>query len=291
MVRRRKPPARLRALRTLLAAAMLTSASLTGTAGAAPPVAPSRGFNDFTCRPSAAHPRPVVLVHGTGANSISNWALLAPYLVARGYCVFALDYGQVGVPMVHGLGPIEEGAAQLADHVDRVRVATGAREVDMVGQSQGGLMPRYYLKYLGGAEEVREFVGIVPPNHGTTLNGLSNILRATGLEGVTLNTFPAVAQQLAGSDFLTDLNRGGDTVPGVHYTVIASRYDENVTPVWSAFLDGPNVRNLFVQDLCPLDISSHVATGITDRVTHHEIANILDPAHATPTTCASVSLL
>nr|WP_320781242.1 alpha/beta fold hydrolase [Streptomyces sp. CRN 30] len=270
---------------------MLTSASLTGTADAAPPVAPSRGFNDFTCRPSAAHPRPVVLVHGTGANSIDNWAFLAPYLVRRGYCVFALDYGQTGVPMVHGLGPIEESAEQLADYVDRVRVATGVREVDMLGQSQGGLMPRYYLKFLDGADEVYNFIGIVPPNHGTTLHGLANIARAADLDAATVRVAPALVQQLAGSAFLTKLNRGGDTVPGVRYTVMATLYDENVTPSWSAFLDGPNVRNLYIQDLCPLDVSLHAMSGQIDRIVHHEITNILDPAHATPTTCASASLL
>ncbi|MGD3113082.1 lipase, partial [Streptomyces sp. YGL11-2] len=42
------------------------------------------GWNDFSCRPSVAHPRPVVLVHGTLGNGLDNWLGLAPYLVARG---------------------------------------------------------------------------------------------------------------------------------------------------------------------------------------------------------------
>ncbi|GAA2286604.1 lipase [Streptomyces ruber] len=284
---RRRTSTALRVLRTLLATSVLAGASLTGAAHAAPPVAPSRGFNDFTCRPSAAHPRPVVLVHGTFANSIANWPVLGPDLVRHGYCVFALDYGQIGLPLVHGLGPIEESARQLEDYVDRVRVATGAREVDIVGHSQGGLMPRYYLRHLGGADEVREFIGIAPPNHGTTRNGEVNLVRATGLDGVQAHLFPAVPQQYAGSAFLTGLNHGRETVPGVHYTVIATRYDQAVTPYWSSFLDGPNVRNLLVQDLCPTDLAIHETLGITDRIAHHEIRNILDPAHATPTTCAS----
>lgn len=76
-------------------------------------------------------------------------------------------------------------------------------------------------------------------------------------------------------------------MPGVHYTVIATRYDEVVTPYRTQFLDGPDVRNVLLQDLCPVDLSEHVAIGTVDRVAYHEVANALDPAHATPTTCAS----
>src|SRR5581483_1845860 len=56
--------------------------------GAAPP-----GANDFSCRPSAAHPEPVVLVHGLGATMGENWSAISPLLADAGYCVFALTYG------------------------------------------------------------------------------------------------------------------------------------------------------------------------------------------------------
>lgn len=92
---------------------------------------------------------------------------------------------------------------------------------------------------------------------------------------------------MAGSPFITKLNQGGDTVPGVHYTVIATKYDEVVTPYGTQFLSGPDVRNVKLQDLCSVDLSEHVAIGTIDRVAFHEVANALDPAHATPTTCVS----
>ncbi|GAA4794850.1 alpha/beta fold hydrolase [Streptomyces sanyensis] len=281
-----------RVLRPLSALVLALVLALTSaaTATAQTASAPSRGWNDFSCQPSSAHPRPVVLVHGTLGNKIDNWLVLAPYLVKRGYCVFSLDYGQLpGVPFFHGLGPIEESAAQLDAFVERVRTSTGAAKVDIVGHSQGGMMPRYYLKYLGGASEVNALVGLAPNNHGTTLLGLTRLLPYfPGASDLLDRHAPALTAQVAGSDFLTRLNAGGDTVPGVRYTVIATRYDQVVTPYRTQFLSGPNVRNVLLQDLCPLDFSEHVAIGVLDLVAAHEVANALDPANARRTTCASV---
>ena len=33
------------------------------------------------------------------------------------------------------------------------------------------MMPRYYLKFLGGAAKVHTLVGLAPSNHGTDLDG------------------------------------------------------------------------------------------------------------------------
>ncbi|MEV1022691.1 alpha/beta fold hydrolase [Streptomyces sp. NPDC050264] len=276
-----------RALRAATVAAALFAATATPLTAAHAATAPTSGWNDYSCKPSAAHPRPVVLVHGTFGNSVDNWLVLAPYLVKRGYCVFSLDYGQLpGVPLFNGLGPIAKSAEQLDAFVDKVRGATGVAKVDLVGHSQGGMMPRYYLKFLGGAAEVNALVGIAPDNHGTTLSGLTELLPYfPGVEPLLTLATPGLADQIAGSDFVTKLNAGGDTVPGVHYTVIATKYDEVVTPYRTQFLDGPDVRNVVVQDLCPVDLSEHVTIGTVDLVAYHEVANALDPAHATRTDC------
>ncbi|MBX9398593.1 alpha/beta fold hydrolase [Streptomyces sp. TRM72054] len=281
-----------RVLRPVIAL-LLTAAIATlpaATTAQAATAAPSSGWNNYSCQPSTAHPRPVVLVHGTFGNSVDNWLGLAPYLMKRGYCVFSLDYGQLpGVPFFHGLGPIEKSAGQLDAFVDKVLAATGAAEADLVGHSQGGMMPRYYLKFLGGAAEVNALVGIAPDNHGTTLSGLTRLLPYfPGAEDLLSTATPALADQIAGSAFLTKLNAGGDTVPGVRYTVIATKYDQVVTPYRSQYLDGPDVRNVLLQDLCPVDFSEHLAIGLFDRIAFHEVVNALDPARARPTTCASV---
>ncbi|MDX3352989.1 alpha/beta fold hydrolase [Streptomyces sp. ME01-24h] len=269
----------------------LAQAPASGTRATAADVAGatvSSGWNNWSCKPSAAHPRPVVLVHGTFGNSVDNWLGLAPYLVKRGYCVFSLDYGQLpGVPLLHGLGAIAASSQQLADYVDRVLAATGAGKADIVGHSQGGMMPRYYLKFLAGAPKVNALVGIAPSNHGTDLGGLLKLLPyfPGAAEAIEHLTPQGLTDQMAGSAFLARLNADGDTLPGVHYTVIATRYDEVVTPYTSQFLSGPGVRNVVLQDLCPLDLSEHVLVGLTDRIVFHETANALDPAHAEATDC------
>ncbi|MEW2133571.1 alpha/beta fold hydrolase [Streptomyces sp. NPDC005435] len=279
-----------RAFRPLAALLLAAALAAVPTATAHAATAPSSGWNDYSCKPSAAHPRPVVLVHGTLGNSVDNWLGLAPYLENRGYCVYSLDYGKLpGVPLFYGLGPIDKSAEQLSAFVDKVLASTGAAKADLVGHSQGGMMPRYYLKFLGGAPKVNALVGIAPSNHGTNLSGLTNLLPYfPGAENLIKATTPGLADQIAGSAFLTKLNAGGDTVPGVHYTVIATQYDEVVTPWRSQYLTGSDVRNVLLQDLCPLDLSEHVAIGLIDRIAFHEVANALDPSHASTTTCASV---
>jgi triacylglycerol esterase/lipase EstA (alpha/beta hydrolase family) len=121
------------------------------------------GANDWSCRPRAPHSDPVVLVHGTLFDQTLTWNLLAPVLEHAGYCVFALDYG------MRGTQEIAHAAAQLGSFVRRVLHATGAQRVDLIGHSQGGMMPRYYIKFLGGSAHVHDLIGLAPSNHGTTV--------------------------------------------------------------------------------------------------------------------------
>src|SRR3954470_22336590 len=110
-------------------------------AGATRPGSPPPGANDWACRPSAAHPRPVVLVHGLFANMTDNWQTMSPLLANNGYCVFALTYGTTSTTspgdQFGGLTTMEASAAQLRTYVNRVLQATGAKKVDLVGHSEG----------------------------------------------------------------------------------------------------------------------------------------------------------
>lgn len=255
------------------------------------PTASPPGANDWTCKPTAAHPRPVVLIHGTFADRSNSWQAISPLLKNNGYCVFALNYGDYqgsGAIGVYGVDDIPTSAGELAAYVDQVLAATGAAEVDLVGHSQGGMMPRYYLKYLGGAAKVKALVGLSPSNHGTTLNGLfvlSNFF--PGANQFTGALCPACEQQRAGSAFITNLNSGGETVPGVDYTVIQTRYDTVVTPYTSAFLSGSNVKNILLQNQCILDLGDHLSMPY-DHIVAADILTALDPANPRNPICTPI---
>jgi len=257
----------------------------------ASPTATPPGANNFSCKPSAAHPRPVILVHGTFADMSDSWQALSPLLANDGYCVFALNYGSYdgsGAVGVYATGDIAQSAAELSTFVDRVLAATGASKVDLVGHSQGGMMPRYYLKFLGGAAKVNTLVGLAPSNHGTTLEGLFTLAGYfPGASALTGTVCPACEQQDAGSPFLTSLNAGGDTVPGVNYTVIESANDEVVTPYTSAFLSGPNVTNILLQQQCALDQGEHLSMPY-DHIADADVLSALDPAHPVRLACTPV---
>ena len=153
---------------------VLFSAASVGLNPIVDPTASPAGANNWSCKPSAQHPDPVVLVHGLGATMADNWSTMAPLLADNGYCVFALTYGlDPGESYVGGVEPMEVSSQQLANFVDEVLADTGASKVDLVGHSEGTVMPQYYLKRLGGAAKVNRYVAIAPLYQGTTLYGLS----------------------------------------------------------------------------------------------------------------------
>lgn len=265
----------LRAVVALIGLAVLTvlAAPAVARADAAPTyptlgVAPL-GANDWTCRPAADHPYPAVIVHGTFGDQKSLLDNLSLALVQHGYCVYSLDYGN------RGTGPIEDSAQQLKTFVDRVLGSTGAAKVEMVGHSQGGMMPRYYIKNLGGDAVVEDLVGLVPSNHGTTVqNGYSSG-----------GSCVACDEQMAGSAFLTALNSPDETPGAVDYTQVTTRYDEVVVPYSSAFLT-PDAQstNIVLQDRCPADAADH----LTIPMDRQAIAWVLDAfSHPGPANAAA----
>ena len=221
------------------------------------------GANDWDCQPTAQRPEPVIIVHGTFGDRKSLLDNLSAAMVGKGFCVFSLDYGN------RGTGDIVASAKVLKKFTTKVLDATGAAKVSMVGHSQGGMMPRYYIKFLGGADVVDDLVGLSPSNHGTSVTGAGS---ADGSDS-TGGFCPACSQQAAGSAFLTKLNKGDETPGHVSYTQISTRYDEVVVPYTSAFLaEGPRTTNLTIQDACPGDVAEHVFIPMSTTA----IAYVLD---------------
>lgn len=248
------------------------------------PEANPPGANNWACRPSRSHPRPVVLVHGTWESAYQTWAGFAPLLARHGFCVFAPELGILpeesggGLPALqiggrYGAGHVDESSAQLAVFVDRVLRATGSRQVDLVGHSQGGIIARGYLRFHGGADvshplgnKVSRVVTMAATNHGTTMDGLVDLERSMRAAGIDIGpeidaaSGPGGADQQAGSAFITRLNRGADTVPGVDYTVLTTIYDEVSTPYTASFLTagpGAQVSNIVIQNGCMGDHTEH----------------------------------
>lgn len=250
------------------------------------------GANNWSCKPSAARPYPVILVHGTFADMSDSWQALSPLLFDNGYCVFAFNYGSYndsGALGVYGTGYIEQSASQLSAFVDQVLAATDARKVDLVGHSQGGMMPRYYINFDGGARKVNTLVGLAPSNHGTTLEGLFTLASYfPGASDAILSDCPACQEQEASSPFIEHLNASGETRPSVNYTVIESDNDEVVTPYTSAFLaPAANVTNVLLQQQCALDQGEHLSMPY-DHIADTDVLNALDPTHPFTFTCSPV---
>jgi pimeloyl-ACP methyl ester carboxylesterase len=249
---------------------------------------PPPGANDWSCK-SAAHPNPVVLVHGTWEHQADNWQAFSPYLKNRGYCVFTVNYGGNPGDVLWGYKAIADSAGELKTFVDKVTSTTGAAKVDIVGHSQGGMMPRYYIKFLGGGAKVNQLVALAPSNHGTSLSGLGDFGGALGILPAVATVQPAAIDQTAGSSFMKKLDTcpgaaNADICPGdpVKYTVIETNGDQVVTPYQNAFLKGAN--NILIQDVCSTDMSEHLAINF-DANAEQIVANSLDPAHRKPVKC------
>ncbi|KAG0296611.1 hypothetical protein BGZ96_009043 [Linnemannia gamsii] len=227
------------------------------------------GFNNWNCKPSALHPRALVMVHGLTVNAIDNWFYMGPRFGAKGYCVFALSYGQLhGIPIIYGLDKFDNSAQQLSEYIDRILKATNTTQVDLFGHSQVH----------------NKFAAIGAIQYGTKLLGLATLLKPLGLydpikavlDTVCLSCF----QLLENSEFIKNLNAGGDTVPGVKYLMRTSKYDELVTPYTNGYLrdKSPNVSNKVLQDYCGFDLSEHLLQASDRPIAFNPVHAFLTPS-------------
>jgi hypothetical protein len=205
-----------------------------------------------------AHREAVLLVAGTGATPAEQYSWnYEPALTALG-----IPWCAVTVPE-HTLGDIQDDAQYLVHAIRTMRAASG-RQIAIVGHSQGGMIPRWALRFWPDVRAmVADMVSLAADNHGTAFAAQAHVCRPA---------CPAAAwQQLPGSAFLAALNSPAETFAGIAYTQIYTRYDELSTPAGprgtSPLHTGAGaITNVEVQDVCPSDVAEHALLGTTDPV-------------------------
>lgn len=162
---------------------------------------------------------PIVFVHGyTGSGS--NWNTMIGRFAADGWSSTELPR-----PLTYSSTTSNKNnAAAIKSQIDKVRAATGAAKVDVITHSMGGLSSRWYLKFLGGASFVDDWVSLGGPNHGSNW--------AYGCW-----TTPCLEMRPT-SSFLRDLNALDETPGDVNYGTWRSPCDELVLPSSSTALSG-----------------------------------------------------
>ncbi len=151
-----------RAVSSLVAFAALATGAAAGEAAAAPPAIP------------------VVMVHGIFQAEWRAFGFLRRDLETRGVECLTPSLkpadGREGLPIL---------ARQLKREID-ARFGP-KRRIALVGFSMGGLVSRYYLQELGGAERCDAFFTISTPHHGTAMahlfygEGARQMRRGSGL--------------------------------------------------------------------------------------------------------------
>jgi triacylglycerol esterase/lipase EstA (alpha/beta hydrolase family) len=158
---------------------------------------------------------PVLLVHGVLCNA-GVWMRMARFLARCGVTgVYSLSYGPP-------LASIELFADQLANKIDQVIAATGARAVMVVSHSMGGLVIRAYARKYGTGKLARVLT-IGAPHHGS--------MHAWLLFGTSL------AQLRPGNPWLAALNRE-PIDPSLRFVSLWSWHDSMVAPQTSSELPG-----------------------------------------------------
>jgi pimeloyl-ACP methyl ester carboxylesterase len=157
----------------------------------------------------------VLLVHG--------------YLCNRAVWRALLDSGELGAANVATvdlepiLGPIDQYADVVRDGVERLRAATGASQVVLVGHSMGGLALRVYLRKFGDAA-VSKVITLATPHQGTVFGPL----------GIGANS----KQMAVGSAFMQELARALTPALMAKFVCVATRDDNLVVPRSSPLLSG-----------------------------------------------------
>ena len=178
---------------------------------------------------------PVIIVHAVCEDGLDSQDL-ARSLRRDGWTVFTPTMPN------NGMDGVEANAKALAAEVARVQAVTGARKVDMIGHSQGGLDIRWYSFVLGGHANVGRVVSLGSPHHG--VNGIYRTIRDAAQRIGLRNILPSGLEELVeGSAMIDTIRKHHPTAESAPWTSLYSAdWDEVVIPRESSALEG--ARNI-----------------------------------------------
>lgn len=251
----------------LVSACGTDSAGLVSTASTARPISsseapdlaalPALAVDVFACSDDiASNSRgPVLLIHGTTVSTQTSWTRTwIPQLkvLGRSYCTLEL--------VDKGMSDIQASAERAALAIELAHQRSGGKSVQILGHSQGGLVPRISLKYFPQLRaKVEDLITLAGSHHGTQ--------DAVVLCSVPIGCAASFWQQRSDAKLLAALNKDGiETWPEVATTSLYSRYDQVVTPNFDSPLGeassklkgGSNIANILLQDVCPLNTAEHL---------------------------------
>jgi pimeloyl-ACP methyl ester carboxylesterase len=228
---------------------------------------------------------PVLLVHGTGSDPEHNFGWnYEPALDDLGvpWCTVAL--------LDNGMADIQVSGEYVVNAI-RTMYARAGRKISIFGHSQGGMIPRWPLRFWPDTRAmVDDVVGFAPSNHGTE----DSRFTCSGPDGCP----PAHWQQASNAQFIQAANSFQETFAGISYTVAYTHTDWVVTPNQDAETGSSSLRtgdgqisNVAIQDICPADLNEHLAIGTSDPVAYALAIDALqhpgpaDPSRIESTVC------
>jgi triacylglycerol lipase len=234
----------------LVACLALTAAAVPATAPARPAAGPrltapaSAMRHALTCNGAlkGARRTPVLLVHGTFADSKINWSWnYKKTLPARGRPACTVDLPD------RSAGDIQ-ASSEYVVYAIRAMARRSERKIAVIALSQGGLNTRWALRWWPDLRHlVSDVVLLAAPNHGALFT--NKVCTGPGLCAESLY------QMRSDSMFLRALNRR-ETVPGVSFTAVSTADDSVFVTPDEARLRGAS--NIVVQRLCPGHRIDHV---------------------------------
>lgn len=185
----------------------------------------------------ATDDQPIILIHGYMHNS-SAWRWFRYELEHYGY-------GPVYVIDLHKNETVEQRAAQVDRLIDEIRAETGARKIQLVGHSMGGLVATWVASYR--------------PHHVSKVITIGSPMDGTHLARLLKNE--CVQEMRTDSEFLRHLRLHAETLTMVPFVHIASDADQIVIPHESAVPSyTPDSKRIWVDGL------GHFSLLLSNRV-------------------------